>query len=87
MVKRCRLRMLQSILDRQRLQTWTKDRWSELRADPVSRTIAWLIRRPWLGLLASLKDGFLTFYLETGDVVLRDTDRRSQATNVSKTLS
>ena len=39
------------------------------------------------GVLASLKDGFLTFYLETGDVVLRDTDRRSQATNVSKTLS
>ena len=55
---------------------YEQDELYDLRADPGE--LKNRMDDPALaGVLASLKDRLLTFYLETGDVVPHDTDRRS----------
>jgi arylsulfatase A-like enzyme len=54
---------------------YEQDELYDLRADPGELNNR--VDDPTLaGVLASLKDRLLTFYLETGDVVPHDTDRR-----------
>ncbi len=55
---------------------YEQDELYDLRADPGE--LRNRVDDPALaGVLASLKDRLLTFYLATGDVVPHDTDRRS----------
>ena len=55
---------------------YESDELYDLRADPGE--LHNRIADPALaGVLAQLKDRLLTFYLETGDVVPHDTDKRS----------